>query len=126
MSGYPGGGHYDDGYGHPHGDSYYQDDHGQGYYDPNDYGDGYYDRSYVYPCVYGLDSGIDISIFFSVDIIRPMHMAPKLDTTMGDTLTSITVTRTTMAMATRAMAVVAMVDDAVIPRMSPKRSVISP
>ena len=53
-------------------------------------------------------------------------MAPKLDTTMGDTLTSITVTRTTMAMATRAMAVVAMVDDEVIPRMSPKRSVISP
>ena len=61
-----------------------------------------------------------------MDIIQPMRMAPKLDTTMGDTLTSITVTRTTMAMATRAMAVVAMVDDAVIPRMSPKRSVISP
>lgn len=49
MSGYPEG-HYDDGYGHgghgDHGDSYYQDEHGQAYYDPNDYGDGYYDRPY--------------------------------------------------------------------------------
>lgn len=49
MSGHPGGGHYDDGYGqHAHGDSYYQDEHGQAYYDPNDYGDGYYDRGYVH------------------------------------------------------------------------------
>ncbi|KAJ5086860.1 hypothetical protein NUU61_008167 [Penicillium alfredii] len=53
MSGYPGG-HYDDGYGHPgHGDSYYQDDHAQGYYDHNDYGDGYYDRGGYY----GADAG---------------------------------------------------------------------
>ena len=50
MSGYPQG-HYDDGYGHhPQGtDSYYQDEqHGQGYYDQNDYGNGnhggYYDE----------------------------------------------------------------------------------
>lgn len=50
MSGYPGD-HYDDGYGHPHVDSYYQDGHGQGYYDPNDYGDGYYDQGYVVPSI---------------------------------------------------------------------------
>ena len=56
MSGHPQGDHYDDGYGHaPQGhDSYYQDDHNQGYYDQHqDYqqhpqgGDGYYDESYV-------------------------------------------------------------------------------
>lgn len=49
MSGYPPGGHYDDGYGQPHGDSYYQEGQGQAYYDPNDYGDSYYDQSYVHP-----------------------------------------------------------------------------
>lgn len=49
MSGYAGG-HYDDGYGHPgHGDSYYQDDHVQGYYDPQGYNDGYYDNGYSIP-----------------------------------------------------------------------------
>ncbi|KAI9707243.1 MAG: 1,3-beta-D-glucan synthase [Candelina mexicana] len=60
MSGHPQGGHYDDGYGqHPQGtDSYYQDDHNQGYYDhQQDYqqhpqhahdGDGYYDESGYY------------------------------------------------------------------------------
>jgi hypothetical protein len=57
MSGHPQGGHYDDGYGQPHGqDSYYQDDqYGQydqrganGYQDhPN--GDAYYDESSVSP-----------------------------------------------------------------------------
>jgi 1,3-beta-glucan synthase len=48
MSGYAGGGHYDDGYGHPaaHGDSYYQDEHAQGYYDSQGYNDGYYDNGY--------------------------------------------------------------------------------
>ena len=47
MSGYQQG-HYDDGYGHPagHGDSYYQDDHAQGYYDHQGYDDGYYDQGY--------------------------------------------------------------------------------
>ena len=55
MSGYPQGGHYDDGYGHQgNTDSYYQDDHNQGYYDQHDAyhdqnhgggGDGYYDES---------------------------------------------------------------------------------
>jgi 1,3-beta-glucan synthase len=52
MSGHPQGGHYDDGYGHPHQptDSYYHDD--QAYYDQHqDYpqnqhvGEGYYDES---------------------------------------------------------------------------------
>jgi hypothetical protein len=71
MSGHPqqpqgqaGQGHYDEGYGqHQQGntDSYYQDDHGQPYYDNNDGygdqhhpqgqhhqgGDGYYDESFV-------------------------------------------------------------------------------
>ena len=67
MSAHPQqGGHYDDGYGHPQGtDSYYQDDHNQGYYDqhngyhdqqPAGYGnghqngDGYYDESCVAQC----------------------------------------------------------------------------
>lgn len=63
MSGYPQGGHYDDGYGHHqegNTDSYYPDEHNQGYYDHNaGYGeqhldqyhghaqgaDGYYDES---------------------------------------------------------------------------------
>jgi 1,3-beta-glucan synthase len=62
MSGHPHGGHYDDGYGHQEGntDSYYADEHNQGYYDNNaGYGeqhldqhhghaqgaDGYYDES---------------------------------------------------------------------------------
>ena len=64
MSGHPQGGHYDDGYSHhPQAtDSYYQDDHNQGYYDQHqdyshhgaqnqDYGQhrqgggGYYDES---------------------------------------------------------------------------------
>lgn len=53
MSGHPQG-QYDDGYGHqPHGtDSYYQDEHNQGYYDnQHEYqqgqhnGEGYYDES---------------------------------------------------------------------------------
>ncbi|OQD74519.1 hypothetical protein PENDEC_c010G03181 [Penicillium decumbens] len=50
MSGYAGGGHYDDGYGHPsaHGDSYYQDEHAQGYYDHQNYNDGYYDNGGYY------------------------------------------------------------------------------
>lgn len=49
MSGHHG--HYDDGYGqHPQGtDSYYQDEHAQGYYDQSDYGHGgnggYYDEA---------------------------------------------------------------------------------
>ena len=59
MSGHPQGGHYDDGYGQPHGtDSYYQDDQGgQAYYDHNNQHyneqhpqgghEGYYDESYV-------------------------------------------------------------------------------
>jgi hypothetical protein len=59
MSGHPQG-HYDEGYGqHQQGntDSYYQDDHGQAYYDEHggyadqghhqQGGDGYYDESYV-------------------------------------------------------------------------------
>ena len=52
MSGHPQG-HYDDGYGHhqPQGtDSYYQDDHTQGYYDQAEYGHdngGYYDEAFV-------------------------------------------------------------------------------
>ncbi|KAJ5415930.1 hypothetical protein N7465_004625 [Penicillium sp. CMV-2018d] len=61
MSGYAGGGHYDDGYaqqgqahGQPHGDSYYQDEHAQGYYDNQGYGDGYYDQGNGY---YGADGG---------------------------------------------------------------------
>lgn len=54
MSAHPQGGHYEEGYGqHPQGtDSYYQDEHNQGYYDQNqEYqqpqhgGDGYYDES---------------------------------------------------------------------------------
>ena len=58
MSAHPQGGHYNDGYGHQGTDSYYQDDHNQGYYDQqNGYhdqqagyanqhnGDGYYDES---------------------------------------------------------------------------------
>ena len=70
MSGHPqhpNQGHYDDGYGqHPqhqqgNTDSYYQDDHNQGYYDNNggyadnqqgqnrQGGDGYYDESYGLP-----------------------------------------------------------------------------
>jgi 1,3-beta-glucan synthase len=46
MSGYAAGGQYDDGYGHPaaHGDSYYQDEHAQGYYDNHQ--EGYYDNGY--------------------------------------------------------------------------------
>lgn len=56
MSAPPQGGHYAEGYGqHPQGtDSYYQDEHNQGYYDqhqeyqqPQHGGDGYYDESYV-------------------------------------------------------------------------------
>lgn len=49
MSGYAAGGHYDDGYGHPaaHGDSYYQDEHAQGYYDNQQ--EGYYDNGYGNP-----------------------------------------------------------------------------
>ena len=56
MSGHPQG-HYDDGYGHQTQptDSYYQDEHGQAYYEHHqDYsqqqqhgGDGYYDEAYV-------------------------------------------------------------------------------
>ena len=46
MSGYPQGGHYDDGYGHG-GNGYYQDEHGQ-YYDHSHEGDGYYDQSGYY------------------------------------------------------------------------------
>ena len=52
MSGHPQG-HYDDGYVHQGQDAYYQDEHGQAYYDQQDYqhnqhgGDGYYDESYV-------------------------------------------------------------------------------
>lgn len=59
MSGYAGGGQYDDGYAHgqahgqahgdAHGDSYYQDEHAQGYYDNQGYGDGYYDQGYNHP-----------------------------------------------------------------------------
>ncbi|KAK9854006.1 Glycosyl transferase [Penicillium brevicompactum] len=50
MSGYAGGGHYDDGYANQgHGDSYYQDEHAQGgYYDNQAYGDGYYDQGHGY------------------------------------------------------------------------------
>ncbi|KAJ6051269.1 hypothetical protein N7460_001803 [Penicillium canescens] len=59
MSGYAGagggGGHYDDGYGQQgHGDSYYQDEHAQGYYDNQGYGDGYYDQGHGY---YGAEGG---------------------------------------------------------------------
>jgi 1,3-beta-glucan synthase len=62
MSGHPQGGHYDNGYGHQEGntDSYYQDDHNQGYYDNGGYmdqnqhghhqgADGYYDESCASP-----------------------------------------------------------------------------
>ena len=55
MSGYAGGGHFDDGFaqqgqahGQTHGDSYYQDEHAQGYYDNQGYGDGYYDQGYAF------------------------------------------------------------------------------
>ncbi|PQE20654.1 13-beta-glucan synthase component FKS1 protein [Rutstroemia sp. NJR-2017a BBW] len=59
MSGQPQQGHYDDGYGHHqqgNTDSYYQDEHGQQYYDEQGHGghqqqqggDGYYDESGYY------------------------------------------------------------------------------
>ncbi|KAM3088935.1 1,3-beta-D-glucan synthase [Clarireedia jacksonii] len=57
MSGQPQQGHYDDGYGHQPGntESYYQDEHGQQYYDEQGHGghqqqggDGYYDESGYY------------------------------------------------------------------------------
>ena len=41
MAAHGQGGHYDDGYGHQGTDSYYQDDHNQGYYDQHN---GYYDQ----------------------------------------------------------------------------------
>jgi 1,3-beta-glucan synthase len=56
MSAHPQG-HYDDGYGHhpQQTDSYYQEEHGQAYYDQHqEYpqqqhgGDGYYDEAYVH------------------------------------------------------------------------------
>ncbi|KAI9852541.1 MAG: 1,3-beta-D-glucan synthase [Thelocarpon superellum] len=56
MSEHPQGGHYEEGYGHPQQgtDSYYQDEHNQGYYDQHqEYqqphgGEGYYDESGYY------------------------------------------------------------------------------
>lgn len=124
MSGYPGG-HYDDGYGHPHGDSYYQDGHGQPYYDPNDYGDSYYDQSYVPPYLPAFSGSSEterILTMHLVDITRPRAMATRLGTTMATKTT--TVTSTTKGMATRAMA--DKVDAVTIRRMSPKRLVTSP
>lgn len=47
MSNHQHGGHYDDGYGHQEGntDSYYHDEHNQGYYDNNGgYGDQHLDQ----------------------------------------------------------------------------------
>lgn len=127
MSGYPPGGHYDDGYGHPHGDSYYQDGgHDQAYYDPNDYGDSYYDQSYVPPYLpaFSGSSGTEriLTMYLVVDITRPRAMATRLGTTMATKTT--TVTSTTKGMATRAMA--DKVDAVTIRRMSPKRLVTSP
>ena len=51
MSGHPHGGHYDDGYGHQDGntDSYYPDEHNQGYYDNNaGYGEQHLDLSLIH------------------------------------------------------------------------------
>lgn len=121
MSGYPPGGHYDDGYGQSHGDSYYQDGHGQGYYDPNDYGDSYYDQSYVYPthfllCVLRLLTAI------TVVITLPRVMVTKLGTTMATTTT----TATSTTIPTGSKPTVARVGAVTIPKTSPKPSATSP